>query len=135
VVAKFGRSTIEAKVTGTTAQPVVVPKLGGCNAAGELTRRSRGTGQEREIFRGLFGRWGSRRRNWPSLPRTTRSGNSITVRASVRPRDQGVRVGVPGRPDRGTLRRLRARPDGPRVSATMRPLVTEARTGIRRRSP
>ena len=27
VVAKFGRATIEAKVTGTTAQPIVVPKL------------------------------------------------------------------------------------------------------------
>ena len=27
VVAKFGRSTVEAKVTGTTAEPIVVPKL------------------------------------------------------------------------------------------------------------
>jgi AsmA protein len=28
VVARFGRTTIEAKLTGTTAQPIVVPKLG-----------------------------------------------------------------------------------------------------------
>jgi len=60
VVAKFGRSTIEAKVTGTTAQPIVVPKLGRLQRRieGELDKvlpegQSQGV---KELLRGLFGR-------------------------------------------------------------------------------
>ncbi len=60
VVAKFGRSTIEAKVTGTTAQPVVVPKLGKTQQKieREIDKVLPGeTGRTlKEIFRGLFGR-------------------------------------------------------------------------------
>jgi AsmA protein len=60
VAAKLGRTTVEAKVTGTTSQPIVVPKLG------KLQRRieteldkalpdQQGKGLK-EIFKGLFGR-------------------------------------------------------------------------------
>lgn len=60
VVAKFGRSTIEAKVTGTTAQPVVVPKLGKTQQKIEREIDKRLPGEAgrtlKEIFRGLFGR-------------------------------------------------------------------------------
>ena len=60
VVAKFGRSTIEAKVTGTTAQPVVVAKLGRVQQKleREIDKALPGeTGKSlKEIFRGLFGR-------------------------------------------------------------------------------
>ncbi len=60
VVAKFGRSTIEAKVTGTTAQPVVVPKLGRMQQKieREIDKALPGeTGKSlKEIFRGLLGR-------------------------------------------------------------------------------
>jgi uncharacterized protein YhdP len=60
VVAKFGRSTIEAKVTGTTAQPIVVPKLDKMQQKieREIDKALPGeTGKNlKEIFRGLFGR-------------------------------------------------------------------------------
>ena len=60
VVAKFGRSTIEAKVTGTTAQPVVVPKLGRTQQKIEREIDKALPGEAgrnlKEIFRGLFGR-------------------------------------------------------------------------------
>jgi len=60
VVAKFGRSTIEAKVTGTTAQPVVVPKLGKTQQKIEREIDKVLPGEAgrnlKEIFRGLFGR-------------------------------------------------------------------------------
>ena len=60
VVAKFGRSTIQAKVTGTTAQPVVVAKLGRVQQKleREIDKALPGeTGKSlKEIFRGLFGR-------------------------------------------------------------------------------
>ena len=60
VVAKFGRSTIEAKVTGTTAQPVVVPKLGRMQQKieREIDKALPGeTGKNlKDLFRGLFGR-------------------------------------------------------------------------------
>lgn len=60
VVAKFGRSTIAAKVTGTTAHPVVVPKLDKVQQRieREIDKALPGeTGKSlKEIFRGLFGR-------------------------------------------------------------------------------
>jgi len=60
VVAKFGRSTIEAKVTGTTAQPVVVPKLAKTQQKIEREIDKVLPGEAgrnlKEIFRGLFGR-------------------------------------------------------------------------------
>jgi AsmA protein len=60
VVAKFGRSTIEAKVTGTTAQPVVVPKLNRMQQKIEREIDKALPGEKgkdlKEIFRGLFGR-------------------------------------------------------------------------------
>jgi AsmA protein len=60
VVAKFGRSTIEAKVTGTTEKPIVVPKLSRLQRRieGELDKilpegQSRGL---KDLLRGLFRR-------------------------------------------------------------------------------
>jgi len=60
VVAKFGRSTIQAKVTGTTAQPVVVPKMGRMQQKIEREidkALPEETGKNlKELLRGLFGR-------------------------------------------------------------------------------
>lgn len=60
VVAKFGRATIEAKVTGTTAQPIVVPKLGRLqrrieNELDKVLPGEQGQGLK-DLFRSLFGR-------------------------------------------------------------------------------
>jgi AsmA protein len=60
VVAKFGRATVEAKVTGTTKQPVVAPKLGKLQRKleTELDKAlpgERGKGLK-DLFKGLFGR-------------------------------------------------------------------------------
>lgn len=60
VVARLGRSTIEAKVTGTTSQPVVLPKLGRLQRKieTELDKALPG-GQGRslkDLFKGLFGK-------------------------------------------------------------------------------
>jgi AsmA protein len=60
VVAKFGRSTIQAKVTGTTAQPIVVPKLSRMQQKIEREidkALPEETGKNlKELLRGLFGR-------------------------------------------------------------------------------
>jgi uncharacterized protein YhdP len=60
VVARFGRSTIEAKVTGTTAQPIVVPKLDKVqrNIEREIDKALPGEkGKDlKELFQRLFGR-------------------------------------------------------------------------------
>jgi len=60
VVAKFGRATMEAKVTGTTAQPVVVPKTARLQRRFETELdKILPEGQSRplkELFKGLFGR-------------------------------------------------------------------------------
>lgn len=60
VVAKFGRATMEAKVTGTTAQPVVVPKVARLQRRFETELdKILPEGQSRplkELFKGLFGR-------------------------------------------------------------------------------
>jgi AsmA protein len=60
VVAKLGRTTVEAKVTGTTNQPIVVPKLARYQRKFEsevdkLLPEQQGKGLK-EIFKGLFGR-------------------------------------------------------------------------------
>jgi AsmA protein len=60
VVAKLGRTTVEAKVTGTTNQPIVVPKLTRLQRKieGELDKAlpdERGKGLK-DLFKGLFGR-------------------------------------------------------------------------------
>jgi AsmA protein len=60
VVAKLGRATVEAKVAGTTAQPIVVPKLARLQRKieGELDKALPGPqGQGlKELLKGLFGR-------------------------------------------------------------------------------
>jgi hypothetical protein len=60
VVAKFGRATMEAKVTGTTAQPVVVPKVARLQRRFETELdKVLPEAQSRplkELFKGLFGR-------------------------------------------------------------------------------
>lgn len=60
VVATFGRATMEAKVTGTTAQPVVVPKVARLQRRFETELdKILPEGQSRplkELFKGLFGR-------------------------------------------------------------------------------
>ncbi len=60
VVAKLGRTTVEAKVTGTTSQPIVVPKYGRFQQRieTELDKAlpdQKGKGLK-DIFKGLFGR-------------------------------------------------------------------------------
>ncbi len=61
VVAKLGRNTIEAKVTGTTSQPIVVPKLGRLQQQkieNEIEKAVPG-GQGKnlkDLFKGLFGK-------------------------------------------------------------------------------
>jgi AsmA protein len=60
VVAKLGRATVEAKVTGTTSHPIVVPKLGRLQRRIETEldkalpdRQGKGL---KDILKGLFGR-------------------------------------------------------------------------------
>jgi hypothetical protein len=60
VVAKLGRATVEAKVTGTTAQPIVVPKLARLqrkieNELDKALPGEQGRGLK-ELFKGLFNR-------------------------------------------------------------------------------
>ncbi len=60
VVVRLGRTTIEAKVTGTTAQPIVVPKLGRLQRKIEteidkILPDGQGQGLK-DLFRGLFNR-------------------------------------------------------------------------------
>ncbi len=60
VVAKLGRATVEAKVTGTTSQPIVVPKVARLQRRieSELDKAvpdKQGKGLK-DIFKGLFGR-------------------------------------------------------------------------------
>ena len=60
VVAKFGRTTVEARVTGTTSQPIVVPKLGRLQRRIETELDKALPDQQgkslKDIFKGLFGR-------------------------------------------------------------------------------
>ncbi|HSD52433.1 MAG TPA: AsmA-like C-terminal region-containing protein [Candidatus Methylomirabilis sp.] len=60
VVAKLGRTTVEAKVTGTTSQPIVVPKLGRLQERFEIQLDKPRSDQQgkslKEIFKGLFGK-------------------------------------------------------------------------------
>lgn len=60
VAAKLGRTTVEAKVTGTTSQPIVVPKLGRLQRRIETELDKALPNQQgqglKEIFKGLFGR-------------------------------------------------------------------------------
>jgi len=60
VAAKLGRVTVEAKVTGTTSQPIVVPKLGRLQRRIETELDKALPDQQgkglKEIFKGLFGR-------------------------------------------------------------------------------
>jgi AsmA protein len=61
VVAKLGRNTIEAKVTGTTSQPIVVPKLGRNQQRrieNEIEKAVPGEQGKnlKELFKGLFGK-------------------------------------------------------------------------------
>jgi AsmA protein len=60
VVAKLGRTTVEAKVTGTTNQPIVVPKLVRSQERFEIQLDKGRPDQQgkslKEIFKGLFGK-------------------------------------------------------------------------------
>lgn len=60
VVAKLGRTTIEAKVTGTTSQPIVVPKLGRIQRKLETEIEKALPGGQgkglKDLFKGLFGK-------------------------------------------------------------------------------
>ena len=61
VVAKLGRATIEAKVTGTTSHPVVIPKLGRQQQQkieSEIEKAVPGESgkQLKDLFKGLFGK-------------------------------------------------------------------------------
>ena len=60
VVAKLGRATVEAKLAGTTAQPIVIPKLGRLQRKieGELDKALPGGQSQglKDLFKGLFGR-------------------------------------------------------------------------------
>ena len=60
VTAKLGRTTIEAKVTGTTSQPIVVPKLGWIQRKIETEIEKAVPGEQgkglKELFKGLFGK-------------------------------------------------------------------------------
>jgi hypothetical protein len=60
VVAKLGRTTIEAKVTGTTNQPIVVPKLGRLQRKIETELDKALPGEQgkglKGLFKGLFGK-------------------------------------------------------------------------------
>jgi uncharacterized protein involved in outer membrane biogenesis len=60
VVAKLGGATVEAKVTGTTHQPIVVPKLGRYQKKIETELDKALPGEQgkalKDLFKGLFGR-------------------------------------------------------------------------------
>jgi AsmA protein len=60
VVAKLGRTTVEAKVTGTTSQPIVVPKAIRSQERIEIQLDKARPDQKgkglKEIFKGLFGK-------------------------------------------------------------------------------
>ena len=60
VTAKLGRTTIEAKVIGTTNQPIVVPKLGRIQRKIETEIEKAVPGEQgkglKDLFRGLFGK-------------------------------------------------------------------------------
>jgi uncharacterized protein involved in outer membrane biogenesis len=60
VVAKLGRTTVEAKVTGTTTQPIVVPKLGRLQRKIETELDKALPGEQgkglKDLFKRLFGR-------------------------------------------------------------------------------
>jgi AsmA protein len=61
VVAKLGRNTIEAKVTGTTSQPIVAPKLGRLQQQkieNEIEKAVPGEQGKnlKDLFKGLFGK-------------------------------------------------------------------------------
>lgn len=59
VVANLGRTTVEAKVTGTTSQPIVLPKLGRLQRKieTELDKALPDQGKSlKDLFKGLFGR-------------------------------------------------------------------------------
>ena len=60
VVAKLGRATVEAKLAGTTAQPIVIPKLGRFQRKieGELDKALPGGQSQglKDLLKGLFGR-------------------------------------------------------------------------------
>jgi hypothetical protein len=60
VVAKLGRTTVEAKVTGTTSQPIVVPKLGRLQQRIETELDKALPDQQgkklKDLLKGLFGR-------------------------------------------------------------------------------
>jgi AsmA protein len=60
VLVRLGRTTVEAKVTGTTDQPTVVPKLGRLQQRLERELDKALPGEQgkglRDLFRGLFGR-------------------------------------------------------------------------------
>jgi hypothetical protein len=60
VVAKLGRSTLEAKVTGTTSQPIVVPKLARLQRKIETELDKALPGEQgkslKDLFKGLFGK-------------------------------------------------------------------------------
>jgi AsmA protein len=60
VVAKLGRTTVEAKVNGTTSQPIVVPKLGRLQRRLETELEKALPGDKgkglKDLFKGLFGR-------------------------------------------------------------------------------
>ncbi len=60
VVAKLGRTTVEAKVNGTTSQPIVVPKLGRFQQKIETELDKALPGEQgkqlKDLFKGLFGR-------------------------------------------------------------------------------
>ncbi|HEX9901129.1 MAG TPA: AsmA family protein [Candidatus Methylomirabilis sp.] len=60
VVVKLGRTTVEAKVAGTTSQPIVVPKLGRLQRRIETELDKALPDQQgkglKDIFKGLFGR-------------------------------------------------------------------------------
>jgi AsmA protein len=61
VVAKLGRNTIEAKVTGTTSQPIVLPKLGRLQQQKiekEIEKALPGEAGKnlKDLFKGLFGK-------------------------------------------------------------------------------
>ncbi len=60
VVAKLGRTIVEAKLTGTTSQPIVLPKLGRLQRKIETELDKALPGEQgkslKELFKGLFGR-------------------------------------------------------------------------------
>ena len=60
VVANLGRNTVEAKLTGTTSKPIVIPKLGKFQRRIETEMEKILPGEQgkglKELFKGLFGK-------------------------------------------------------------------------------